>query len=281
VIGTFSVTDGIHLDNAAVLSQDAIDALLNAAPAVVEDAPTTAEVDIEEAPPINPEFSKNTGAAALGIEVSAPTLAPVPISAPVAQGDSPIPPAPVYQPLPPPPPMIPPPVVAQPGKGGVTREEATDIAGEAAETGIAPIQASVSRISKRVDTLEMALDQIAELEEEISRLKKRTEPKPDPRVLKLFDRLNALEERAKQSPVFGLYDKFACSSCGHTGEAQVRARCGHCDKEGWFGKKSNSRSHPEHDAHSRDSKGHVSGETREQREKTDDVLMGLDVNLGL
>ncbi len=276
------------MENGAVLSQDAIDALLNAVP---EDPPAAAEpvaetVNVVEAPPLNPELgmAEDSGAAALGIEIT-PAAAPAAPAAPVApQGPSPIPPAPVYQPLPPPPPLIPPPVVAQPGKGGVTREEAAEIAGEAAETESAPIQASVSRISKRVDTLEMALDQIAELEEEISRLKKRPEPKPDPRVLQLFDRINALESRAKQSPVFGLYDKFSCSSCGHMGAAQVRTRCGHCNKEGWFGKKSKPGSHPDHDEHD----GHDANQSAEAAQpapapevEMKNILMGLDVNLGI
>ena len=201
MISSFGVTNGIHLDNGAVLSQDAIDALLNAAPADAapdaaapepdpEPAVVEAEVNVVEAPSLEPEVAEDSGAAALGIEVTPPpAAAPAPMAqAPAApavpQGISPIPPAPVYQPLPPAPPMIPPPVVAQPGKGGVTREEATEIAGEAAESDAAPIQASVSRISKRVDTLEMALDRIAELEEEIYRIKKKPEPevKPDPRV---------------------------------------------------------------------------------------------------
>lgn len=300
-IGSLGVTDGIHLDNGAVLSQEAIDALLNAAPEAAEDAPATepapapaAEpaaveepaVNVVEAPPLNPEVSDDGSAAALGVEVTPPpaAAAPVPAAAPpVQQGDSPIPPAPVYQPLPPPPPMIQPPVVAQPGKGGVTRDEALEIAGEAAETEAAPIQASVSRISKRVDTLEMALDRIAELEEEISRLKKKPEPKPDPRVLQLFDRLNSLEERAKASPVFGLYEKFTCSSCGHMGEAQVRARCGHCEKEGWFGKKSKKGSHPDHDAHDGHDADQSVGAQSEQQAETNvtGALEGLDLNLGI
>ncbi|MDG0865466.1 hypothetical protein [Candidatus Lucifugimonas marina] len=287
------------MDNGAVLSQDAIDALLNSAPtdapaAPAEEASPAAEptVNVVEAPPLNPEITDDGGAAALGIEVSPPpaaaappAAAPAPAAAPVPQGNSPIPPAPVYQPLPPPPPLVPPPVVAQPGKGGITREEATEIAGEAAETESAPIQASVSRISKRVDTLEMALDRIAELEEEIDRIKKKPEPKiePDPRVLALFDRLNKLEERAKNSPVFGLYEKFACGSCGHLGEAQVRSRCGHCEKEGWFGKRSKKGSHPEHDAQD----GHDADQAAEEAAvqeavaETDDVLNGLDLNLGI
>lgn len=278
------------MDNGAVLSQEAIDALLNAAPAAAADAPVAeatpelvAEptVNVVEAPPLNPQVVEDGGAAALGIEVSPAAPAAAPAAPAVPQGNSPIPPAPVYQPLPPPPPMIPPPVVAQPGKGGVTREEATEIAGEAAETEAAPIQASVSRISKRVDTLEMALDQIAELEEEISRLKKKPEPKPDPRVLQLFDRLNSLEARAKGSPVFGLYDKFSCSSCGHTGEAQVRSRCGHCEKEGWFGKKSKKGSHPKHDADDGHDADVVAETTPEQQDAADDALMGLDLNLGI
>ena len=132
--------------------------------------------------------------------------------------------------------------------------------------------------------MEMALDRIAELEEEISRLKKKPEPKPDPRVLALFDRINSLEDRAKQSPVFGLYDKFSCTSCGHQGKAQVRARCGHCSKEGWFGKKSKKGSHPEHevqDGHGADQMPEAMAETPEQQVETDDILMGLDVNLGI
>ena len=281
------------MDNGAVLSQDAIDALLNsvpedapAAPAAEEVAPVEEPVAVVEAPPLTEEVVDDSGAAALGIEVSPPpaAAAPPPAAAPVPQGSSPIPAAPVYQPLPPPPPMIPPPVVAQPGKGGVTREEASEIAGEAAETESAPIQAAVSRITKRVDTMEMAFDRIAELEEEISRLKKKPEPKPDPRVLALFDRINQLEDRAKQSPVFGLYDKFSCTSCGHQGEAQVRARCGHCSKEGWFGKKSKKESHPEHevqDGHDADQSPEAVAETPEQQVETDDILMGLDVNLGI
>jgi hypothetical protein len=290
------------LDNGAVLSQDAIDALLNSAPSdapadapAAEAAPAAVEepvVNVVEAPPLNPEITDDGGAAALGIAVTPPPAAAAPAApaaapaaAPIPQGDSPIPPAPVYQPLPPPPPLVPPPVVAQPGKGGITREEATEIAGEAAETESAPIQASVSRISKRVDTLEMALDRIAELEEEIDRIKKKPEPKiePDPRVLALFDRLNTLEERAKNSPVFGLYEKFTCGSCGHLGEAQVRSRCGHCEKEGWFGKRSKKGSHPEHDAHDGHDADQAAEETAVQEAvaETDDVLAGLDLNLGI
>ena len=184
--------------------------------------------------------------------------------------------------MPPPPPLVPPPVVAQPGKGGITREEAVEIAGEAAETESAPIQASVSRVSKRVDTLEAALDQIIELEEEISRLKKRPEPKPDPRVLQLFDRMRALEERSRKSPVFGLYDKFTCSGCGHIGEAQVRVRCGHCARDGWYGKKAKKEAPdvPEAGATAEGDPAE-NAETPAQAEMTDNILMGLDPNLGI
>jgi hypothetical protein len=289
------------LDNGAVLSQEAIDALLNAAPEdapaapAAESAPAAAPepaaeptVNVVEAAPLNPEIPEvadDSAAAALGVELTPPPAAPAPAAAPVPQGDSPIPAAPVYQPLPPAPPLIPPPVVAQPGKGGITREEAEEIADEAAESEAAPIQASVSRVAKRVDTIEAALEKIAELEEEIMRLQNKPAPKPDPRILKLFDRLNTLEERAKKSPVFGLYDKFTCSSCGHMGEAQVRARCGHCDKEGWFGKKSKADAHAEHDVHD----GHDADQTAEvpseqgaeQPAEKQDVLSGLDMNLGI
>ncbi len=269
------------MDNGAVLSQDAIDALLNSVPEDVKSAPAPEEsasaeeeVSVVEAPPLHSEDTDDSSASALGVEIT-------PAEAPVAPAPSPtqsIPPAPVYQPLPPPPPMIPPPVVAQPGKGGVTREEAIEIAGEAAETESAPIQAAVSRVSKRVDTLDATLDRIAELEEEISRLKKRPEPKPDPRILRLYERMNALEGGARKSPVFGLYDKFTCPGCGHVGEAQVRVRCGHCEKDGWYGKKAKKES----DAASGDGEtGAAAAGTPAEQEMTDAALVGLDPNLGI
>lgn len=281
------------MDNGAVLSQDAIDALLNAvpddgppeaAPESEEAAPVEETVNVVEAPPLHPETDDlpdvidDGGASALGVDIApaAPSAtAPVQQAAPVAQGNSAIPPAPVYQPLPPPPPLIPPPVVAQPGKGGVTREEAVEIAGEAAETSSAPLQAAVSRVTKRVDTLDLAIDRIAELEEEIERLKKRPEPKIDPRILQLFERLQALEGRARKSPVFGLYDKFTCSGCGHIGEAQVRVRCGHCAKDGWYGKKAK-----------KDPSAEVEGEAgtgnpAHQPLPTDDTSVVLDIELGI
>ncbi len=271
------------MDNGAVLSQDAIDALLNSVPEDRKSAPEPEEsasaegnVSVVEAPSLHPEDTDDLPASALGVEIT-PADAPV-APAPAPSPTQSIPPAPVYQPLPPPPPLIPPPVVAQPGKGGITREEAIEIAGEAAETESAPIQASVSRVSKRVDTLEAALDQIAELEEEISRLKKRPEPKPDPRILQLYERMNALEGRARKSPVFGLYDKFTCPGCGHVGEAQVRVRCGHCEKDGWYGKKAKKES----DAASEDGEtGAAAAGTPPQQEMTDAMLVGLDPNLGI
>ncbi len=270
------------MDNGAVLSQDAIDALLNSVPdepetasAPEQSAPVEEVVSVVEAPPLHPEDSGGSAASALGIEIT-PAAAPV-AAAPAAP--TAIPPAPVYQPLPPPPPLVPPPVVAQPGKGGITREEAIEIAGEAAESEAAPIQASVSRVSKRVDTLEAALDRIAEMEEEISRLKKRPEPKLDPRILQLYDRMRTLEDRAKKSPVFGLYDKFTCSGCGHVGEAQVRVRCGHCAKDGWYGKKAKKVVPTKDEATGNN--GAVGSETPAQAEITDNLLMGLDPNLGI
>lgn len=273
------------MDNGAVLSQDAIDALLNSVPeeAPAATAPEQSEstdepVVVVEAPPLHPGLpgdSTETATSALGVDI-APVAAP-----PLAQAAQAVPPAPVYQPLPPPPPMVPPPVVAQPGKGGVTRDEAIEIAGEAAETEAAPIQASVSRVSKRLDTLEAALDQLAELEEEISRLKKRPEPKPDPRILQLYDRMLTLEARARKSPVFGLYDKFTCSGCGHVGEAQVRVRCGNCAKDGWYGKKASKESSEQatDEVAADDRSG--AGETPAEAEITDNILMGLDPKLGI
>lgn len=294
------------MDNGAVLSQEAIDALLNSVPAdsgdtapAEEAAPEAAapepvaeepEVNVVEAPPLHPEATATSAATPEPVaEVAPPAAAPAPAPAPApqaatppAQGSAAIPPAPVYQPLPPPPPMVPPPVVAQPGKGGITREEAVEIAGQAAETESAPVQAAVNRVSARVDTMEAALEKIAQLEEEIVQLKKRPEPKPDPRIIQLFDRLNELEDKAKKSPVFGLYDKFSCTSCGHVGEAQVRARCGHCAKEGWFGKKSKRDAHPKHEGeHAADEQPVETVSELDALEKDPKMLLGLDPTLGI
>ena len=164
------------MENGSVLSQDAIDALLNSAPEEGADAPEPEQsapaevpVTVVEAPPLNPELTEDSDENAVAPDTPVPAAATVATAAPAAPppaapGPQAVPPAPVYQPLSPPPPLVPPPVVAQPGKGGITRAEAIEIAGEAAETEAAPLQASVSRVSKRVDTLEAALDQIIELE---------------------------------------------------------------------------------------------------------------------
>jgi uncharacterized small protein (DUF1192 family) len=116
------------------------------------------------------------------------------------------------------------------------------IAGEAAESAITPLQGDLDIISGRVSTLEEAVKKIASLEAEVARLKAQ---KPAAaaggitieQLKPLVDRLAKLEKAAKGSPVFNLYEKFVCSSCASHGAAQVKARCGACGKEGWFGKK--------------------------------------------
>ena len=113
------------------------------------------------------------------------------------------------------------------------------IAGEAAESAVAPVQADLGLVSGRVDAMEAAQVKIALLEAEIATLKaqntggalKIEDLKP------LIDRLKALEKGAKNSPLFNLYEKFTCASCGNHGAVQARTRCGSCGKEGWFGRK--------------------------------------------
>ena len=115
------------------------------------------------------------------------------------------------------------------------------IAGEAADSAIAPLQGDLGIISGRVETLEAAIKKIETLEAEVARLKAQKSAAGGgitvEQLKPVIDRLLKLEKAAKGSPVFGLYDKFTCSSCASQGAAQVRARCGSCGKEGWFGRK--------------------------------------------
>ncbi len=124
----------------------------------------------------------------------------------------------------------------------MNEEQVMMIAGEAAEAAVAPVQGDVGLISGRVDALEAAIAKIGQLEAELAKLKSAgggntggglsiEDIKP------LVDRLKELEKGAKNSPLFNLYEKFTCASCGNHGAAQARARCGKCGKEGWFGRK--------------------------------------------
>ena len=58
----------------------------------------------------------------------------------------------------------------QPSVDTIIRNQVIKLAGEAAEAESAPIHASLSRISKRVDALERALERIEHLEDEITKL---------------------------------------------------------------------------------------------------------------
>lgn len=112
-----------------ILSQDAIDALLNGTSEESVDAPVVdpgAATQLEEAPVIISES-----------------------------------------------PVVPSQVVDEFGEPGLTltRDEAIQIAGEAAEAEALPIQNSMNRISQRVDALEVALARIADLEQQVSWLR--------------------------------------------------------------------------------------------------------------
>jgi hypothetical protein len=116
------------LASETILSQDAIDALLNSASEGSVDAPVgnpIAATQLEDAPE------------------SVETMSVV-----AAQ------------------------VVEQPSGLGLTRDEAIEIAGEAAEAEALPIQNSMNRISQRVDAMEAALARIADLEHQVSWLRK-------------------------------------------------------------------------------------------------------------
>lgn len=263
-------------ENSSVLSQDAIDALLNSQ--VVDDSEEEAPAEesalapepIAEAAPepvteAAPEPTPVAEAApAAPVAQAAPPPAPVVEAAPAAPVVEAVPatpaaPEPVMVAAPPPPGVTPPPgvvhveppaaapvagapapVAAPEAVGGVTEEQAMMIAGEAAEAAIAPVQGDIGLVSGRVDALEAAIAKIQKLEVEIATLKSQKAGSGgiDLETLRpLVDRLLNLEKGAKNSPLFNLYEKFTCSSCDNHGAAQARARCGKCGKEGWFGRK--------------------------------------------
>ena len=114
------------------------------------------------------------------------------------------------------------------------------IAGETSEAMVAPVQADVAAVSGRVDALEAALKKIEGLEQQIKQIKSSGTSGGGlsmEAIKPLIDRVARLEQGAKNSPLFNLYEKFTCSSCGNHGAAQARVRCGVCGKEGWFGRK--------------------------------------------
>ena len=249
-------------ENSSVLSQDAIDALLNSQPS--DDA--SSEAPVEEAAPPEPVAEAPEPVAAAVAEpaavvpdpvVAAPVAAaPVVEAAPPPVAVAPAAPEPITVSAPPPPGVTPPPgvvhaapavpaapVAAAPAAepvGGVTEEQVLMMSGEASEAAVAPLQADIGLISGRVGALEAAIAKIQALEMEISNLKamQATGGGLTMETLKpLIDRVASLEKGAKNSPLFNLYEKFTCSSCGTHGAAQARARCGVCNKEGWFGRK--------------------------------------------
>lgn len=229
--------------NSSVLSQDAIDALLNSQ--LSDDADDAAPSE-EAAPPQAPAVEP--------VPVAEPA-APAPVAAPVVEAAPPAPaaPQPVMVNAPPPPGVTPPPgviyaapaapVAAQPAvpAGGLTEEQVLMMAGEAAEAAVAPVQGDIGIISGRVDVLEAAQAKIRALEIEIASLKAAVRAAGGGITLEaikpLIERVAALEKGAKNTPLFNLYEKFTCSSCATHGAAQARARCGVCGKEGWFGRK--------------------------------------------
>jgi hypothetical protein len=112
----------------SVLSQDAIDALLNgASDSPVDSGAQKSAVRVQDKP------------------VPAPQTAPDTSSADTPSGSQ---------------------------FAGITRDEAIEIAGEAAEAESLTIQMTMERMAKRLDSLESATQRIADLEEEIEWLRK-------------------------------------------------------------------------------------------------------------
>jgi hypothetical protein len=204
-------------ENTTALTQDAIDALLS-----------------------TPKDEAQTADAAM-------TVPPVATQAPAAPSAVPVQPAvptTITINAPPPPDATPPPGVVhasqpQASVPALDEERAAAIATEAAVAAVSPLQSSLSSLSNRMKALETALKKIESLEKEIARLKAQ---KPQGEVVTvetvrpLAERVVKLEKAAKNSPVFNIYEKFTCASCGSQGAAQVRTRCGACGKEGWLGR---------------------------------------------
>ena len=117
---------------------------------------------------------------------------------------------------------------ASPSGGGGQQPTGGSSPGEAGK-------AKPANTDKTARELKAALQRIARLEKLVDALKQHI---TEAAALKtLAGRIAKLEQGAAATPVFNIYSKFTCSSCGRHGAAQVKARCGHCGKEGWFGKK--------------------------------------------
>ncbi len=245
-------------ENSSALSQDAIDELLDsqvtdetegAAEQAAEPSAdlAVAEPETEDAPAADPEEEGLTDAES---EVEAEDLLvaePATDSPPEEESPEP---EPVLIAAPPPPGITPPPGVVHieqsPSEAtgtqleGISEEQARVIAGEASQAAITPLHNDIGAISNRVDALEAALQKIKRLEGEIARLKSQDQAAQGLKIedlQPLVDRLLALEQSARKSPLHNLYDRFDCSECRNHGAAQARVRCRSCGTEGWFGRK--------------------------------------------
>lgn len=108
---------------------------------------------------------------------------------------------------------------------------ARDVVGSATES----LSNDLDALKARISEIESALIRIEKLEKQVAGLRDSLVGK---KALESIDRrLAAIELGAKNTPVFNLYEKMTCSSCGTHGAGQVRTRCSGCGKEGWFGRK--------------------------------------------
>lgn len=111
------------------------------------------------------------------------------------------------------------------------QEIARDVVGSATES----LSNDLDALKTRISEIESALTTIEKLEKQVAGLRDSLVGK---KALDSIDRrLAAIESGAKNTPVFNLYEKMTCGSCGTHGAGQVRARCSGCGKEGWFGRK--------------------------------------------
>ena len=106
----------------------------------------------------------------------------------------------------------------------------------ASEAANGLINKDVAALTARIESVEKALKQLANLEKQVQSLKKALDSGKELEALR--KKISILENGARNTPVFNLYEKITCSSCGTHGAAQVKTRCPSCGKEGWFGRRS-------------------------------------------
>jgi hypothetical protein len=184
-----------------VLSQEEIDALLNASPpAAAETGPAPAAATAPAAPAPDSIVVQTVKVfPAPPLNVKAPPAVPAGLDLSALQ--------------------------AKPSAGAP--------AGTASPDSLKAIQALEARVARLEKSLQKqeALEKRADALTEAIRKLAGSMPKG------LEQKIALMWQGLQNTPDYNLYEKFVCKKCATAGAAQMKARCSKCGNEGWFGRK--------------------------------------------